>query len=114
MNAWPASTLPSPDFGIQEDYYKPQTKLEFEANYMQVAPRATRGRRRLPLTWRLMTEAEYQILEAFFAANQGAPFTFTHPITNVSGTYVFSGDSVGSEWASAGWRGGVKCPIEEL
>ncbi|MCE5265670.1 MAG: hypothetical protein LLG97_19350 [Deltaproteobacteria bacterium] len=112
MANWP--TLPSPDTGTKEAVYKPQLKLEFEANYIQSAPRATRHRRRFPLTWELMTEAEYQILEAFFLANQGGSFTYTHPIRSTSHTCVFSADSIEHKWRSGGWVGGVSCPIEEI
>jgi hypothetical protein len=112
LPAWP--TLPPPDTGIEEEFYKPQRKIEFEANYVQTAPRATRGRRRFPLGWELMTEAEYQALETFFNANQGGSFTFTHPLRSTTHACVFSADSIKHKWRSGGWVQGVQCPIEEL
>jgi hypothetical protein len=114
MNAWP-STLPPPDEGLEEEFYKPQTRTEFEANYPQVYPRASRGRRKWPLSWSLMeNESDYQALEAFFDANQGCMFTWTHPLTSAVHTCVFSADSVKSKWRSAGGRTDVQCPIEEV
>ena len=113
MVAWP-STLPPPDEGIEEEVYKPQTKSEFQANYIQVYPRASRGRGRWPLAWGTMTETEYQALEVFFVANQGCMFTWPHPITSVQHTCVFSADSIKSKWRSAGGRSDVQCPIEEV
>jgi hypothetical protein len=113
MNAWPSSSLPAPDEGVEEEFYKPQIRNEKEANYIQVRPRSTRGRRIFPLTWARMTEANYQTLESFFIANQGLVFTYTHPVTNVTHNCVFSADSVKAKW-KAGWRTGIQCPIEEV
>lgn len=113
MTAWP-STLPTPDFGLEEEYYKPQNKTEKETNYTQSRPTASRGRRKFPLVWGLMPEADYQTLEAFFDSYQGTMFTFTHPIKGTAHTCVFSGDSVKSKWHAAGWRKDVQCPIEEV
>jgi hypothetical protein len=114
MSTWP-STLPTPSWGLEEEHYKPQDKIEFEANYVQSRPLSTRARDRWGnLGWALMSEAEYQILEAFFDANQGNTFTFVHPMTGVSRTCLFSTDSIKSKYKSPGWRQDVQCPIEEL
>lgn len=114
MNTWP-STLPAPSWGTKEKYYRPQERVDFEANYVQVGSKSLRGRKRWPdLKWELLSEAEYQVLEAFFDANQGSSFIWPHPVTGVSHTCVFSTDEIECTWASAGWRGGVSCPIEEL
>lgn len=113
MEDWPA-TLPPPDEGLEEEYYKPQTKTEFEANYIQVYPRASRGRGRWPLGWGYMDETDYQTLETFFDANQGCMFTWIHPIKATTHTCVFSSDSIKSKWRSAGGRASVQCPIEEV
>jgi hypothetical protein len=113
VTAWP-STLPTPSFGLEEEFYKPQIKTEKEANYVQTRRTASRGRRILPLAWTLMTEAEYQILEAFFDTYQGTMFTFTHPVTGTTYNCVFSANSIKAKWKSAGFRGDVQCPIEEV
>ena len=99
---------------MEEEYYKPQTKTEFGANYAQVFPRATRGRGKWALVWGLLSETDYQTLQAFFAANQGCMFTWTHPIAATTHTCVFTADSIKSKWYSAGWRANVQCPIEEV
>ena len=114
MATWPAG-LPPPSWGISEEIYKPQNKIEFEANYTQSRPKGLRGRRRMPdFAWKILTEAEYQILEAFFLANQGGSFDWTHPITGVVRTFCFSGDSIKHKWTSPGYRHEVQCPIEEM
>jgi hypothetical protein len=113
MNAWP-STLPLPDWDCEEEDYKPQIKDEFEANYVQTGPAASRSRSKFPLGWHLMTEAEYQILKAFRDANQGSCFTYTHPIAATSHVCVFTGNSIKSKWGPVGHRSDVQCPIEEV
>jgi len=114
MGTWP-STLPPPSSGIDEEYYRPQERMDFEANYVQVASKSLRGKKRWPdFGWEILTETEYQILESFFDANQGGSFTFTHPITGVSHTCIFSADSVKGKLGAGGIRTNVRCPIEEL
>ena len=110
---WP-STMPLPDEGVEEEFYKPQRKMEFEANYGQTGPRATRGRRRFPLAWNYLSETDFQTLEAFFNTNQGSSFTYTHPIRSTTHTCVFATDSIKHKWRAAGGVAEVKCPIEEL
>lgn len=113
MNAWP-SALPPPDWGTEEEAYLPQAKSEFEANYIQVYPTASRLRQRWPLKWGLLSETDYQALLTFFAANQGCMFTWTHPIAASSHVCVFSGDSIKSTPHAPGWRRNVQCHIEEV
>jgi phage-related protein len=110
---WPA-TLPPPDWDSEEQYYKPQRKAEFEANYIQVYPRASRGRLQLTLKWKVMTETQYQALKSFFDDNQGKSFTWTHPIAETTHTCVFSGDRLVSTPYTAAKRRNVQCPIEEV
>jgi hypothetical protein len=109
---WP-NTLPPPDKGTQEGFYKPQRKLEFEANYVQTAPRATRGRRRFELKWQILTESEYQTLEGFFDANQGTAFEYVHPLRGTTHMCVFSSDEIKHQWRSGDQVGVVECQIEE-
>jgi hypothetical protein len=114
METWP-STIQKADVGTDEEYYKPQDSTEFEANYIQVRPQALRGRLNLPgHGWSRMTESEFQILQSFFDANQGATFTYTHPITGVAHTCVFMCDRIKSKWGKPGWRTDIQCPIAEL
>ncbi|HSW39593.1 MAG TPA: hypothetical protein VLL97_08900 [Acidobacteriota bacterium] len=114
MASWPSS-LPPPDWGLEEEYYKPQLKMEFEANYGQSRPKATRGQDRWGnLGWGILEEAHYQTLKAFFSVNQGSVFLWTHPITGVSHNCRFSADSIKSSFGFPGWRKNVQCPIEEI
>lgn len=113
MDTWPA-TLPPPDRDCDEDYYKPQIRDEFEANYVQTGPAATRGRYKLSNKWKLMAEDDFQTLKTFFDGHQGQAFTYTHPITEESLVCIFSTDYIRSKWYSAGWRSEVQCPIEEV
>lgn len=113
MGSWP-STLPKPSYGFGEEFYKPQIKTEFEANYGQSRPSVTRSRRRWTLVWKMLSEANYQILRAFFDANQGGAFTWTHPASGASYSCRFSSDSIKSQLIYVGWRSDVQCPIEEV
>lgn len=111
---WP-STLPNPSYGLDEEFYKPQNLTEFEANYIQASPAALRGRKAWPnLGWKILTEAEYQILEAFFDDNQGNYFEFTHPVTGVVHDCVFTTDRIKCRHDIDGHRNNVQCPIMEM
>lgn len=110
MADWPSIAAPSFDF--EEEVYLPQVRQEFEANYVASRPRATREIRRWTLRWSRMTEADFQTLEAFFIANQGLTFGWTHPVTSGSYTCRFSGNGLVSRLTRPGIRG-VECAIEE-
>ncbi len=112
MANWP--NIPNPDWGLEEEDYKPQIKDEFEANYVQTGPAASRMRGKFPLGWELLSEADFQTLKTFFNTNQGGSFTWTHPVANTSHNCVFSVNFIKSKWLSAGWRSNVQCPIEEV
>ena len=111
-NSWPAIATCS--VGAEEELYFPQIKQEFEANYVQSRKKATRNRKRWQLSWSAMTETDYQLLQAFFVANQGASFTWTHPTSGTNYTCIFSGDSIKSKIYTTNLRTDVQCPIEEL
>ncbi len=111
MADWPS--IASPGYGIKEAVYKPQIRQEFEANYVQSRPRSTRSVKRWTLSWGLLSESDYGLLLAFFEANQGNTFTWTHPVTSVSYTCRFSTDTLESEIAFTGWRK-VTVHIEEV
>jgi hypothetical protein len=113
MANWP--TLPPPNQGLEEEHYRPQLKTEFEANYGQSRPKVTRSVNRWPnLGWGYLLEADYQTLAAFFDANQGSVFSWTHPVTSVTHQCRFSADSLRSRLAIPGYREGVQCPLEEV
>lgn len=109
MADWP--NIPAADFGTEESVYKPQVRTPFEGNYSQSRPATTRAIRIFPLAWSVMSEPDYQTLEAFFIANQGNSFNWTHPITSVGYVCRFVGDALPSVWLAPGQRS-VKCPIE--
>ena len=113
MVTWPSIT--APDQGTEEEYYKPQIKIEFEANYVQTRAQATRARHAWPsLGWSTLPESEFQLLESFFLANQGNSFTWTHPVTSVAYVCVFSSNYIKNKFGVPGYRTDVTCAIEEL
>lgn len=112
MADWPGISPPSED-GFEETTYKPKVRTETEANYTIVRPKVSRARKRWKLSWPLMTEADYQLLDAFFNQYQGSSFTWQHPVTSTNYTCVFSGDSLTSSFVVTGYRS-VSCDIEEL
>ena len=80
--SWP--TIQAPTYPLQEEVFCPQIKQEFESGYVQSRPKATVSKRRWTLNWRVMPEADWNLLVAAFIADQGTVFSWTHP---VSGTY---------------------------
>jgi hypothetical protein len=114
MATWPVS-LPLPEYGLEEEFYQAQIRNDFEAGYVISRPRFTRGRRRWKnLGWLALSEANYEILLAFFTANQGGSFSWTHPASSVTYTCRFSGDNIMSQFHCVGWRKNIRCPIEQV
>jgi len=112
MATFPAIARPSR--GLEEEYYLPQKRTDFEANYVQTRKSVTRGRGKWPLVWNILSEANYQTLLTFFKANQGNSFTWIHPVSSVSYTCIFSADSIkGKIGKYPNTRESVQCPIEE-
>lgn len=111
MASWPS--ISNPDFGLKETVYRPQVRQEFESNYVQSRPRTTRATKRWALSWAALTEADYQTLLTFFNTYQGSSFTWTHPVSAVSYTCRFSGDTLESEITLTGYRR-VSLQIEEV
>ena len=105
-------SIKAPSYGLQGETYLPQVKNEFEANYVQSRPRATRAVERWNLGWEALPEADFQTLRTFFVANQGGLFTWTHPVTSTVYTCRFSGNGLKYSFAYPGHRR-VECPIEE-
>ena len=89
MATFPDITAPS--YGLEEETYRPQIRTEFENGAVQSRPRFTGTKKRWPnLSWAVLEESEFQTLEAFFIANQGLTFTWTHPVTSAVYTCRFS------------------------
>jgi len=66
---------------LTEENYIPMIQSEFEGNYMQTRPRATRVRKRWNLSWGVLPEAEFQTLQLFVNTATGNMFGWTHPVT---------------------------------
>lgn len=111
MANWPS--ISPPDYGLSEDFYKPQVRTEFEGNYVQSRPRSTRAVHRWSLKWSALLESEFQTLKTFFDTNQGTSFTWTHPLTSVSYSCRFSTDTLTSRIVVNDYRE-VECSIEEV
>lgn len=88
MNTFP--TDPKPRIGSKDTTIIPIVKSESDGNYTRVRRIATRSREKFELNYNVITFSEFDILKSFFVANQGFPFTFTHPATSVAYTCIFS------------------------
>lgn len=111
MATWPSIMIPQ--YGTDGEWYRPQIRNEFEANYVQSRPRSTRGVMRWTLKWTAMPEADFQTLLTFFNTNQGLSFTWTEPRTGTARTCRFSEDSLKWSHSELGHRS-VTCAIEEV
>lgn len=111
MAVFPSISIPQ--IGTGEETYLPQVRTEFEGGYVQSRKMFTRERGKFSLVWNALPEAEFQTLQAFFVANQGDSFTWTHTITSASMTMRFSGDSISGRVVSPGERS-VTLDIEEV
>lgn len=106
-------SIATPDYGTTEATYLPQIRTEFEGGYVQSRKRTTRARGQWTLGWNALSEADYQTLKAFFIANQGGSFNWTHPTTSVVHVCQFSGDTLPGDPVLPGFRS-VELPIEEV
>lgn len=110
MATWPSIVAPS--LPIDEEEYFPQLRTEFESGSVQSVPAFTVSRKKWALTWSKMPESQYQTLNAFFLANQGLTWTWTHPTTGTAYTCRFSDHSLKSSLIRVGLRQ-VSVNIEE-
>ncbi len=108
--AWPTT---KPVYPLEESVYKPALRTEFEAGYVQSRARCTRARRRFTLHWPAMAEAEYGALEEHFIANQGASFSWTHPVSSTSYTVRYAEDVIAGKPVLPGNRD-VVVRLEEV
>lgn len=95
MNTWPAIAKPVAPMG--EDIVYPQVRTPFENGAVQSRSQWSRARRRFTLRWDAMSPADYLLLDAFFLANQGLTFTWTHPVSSTAYTVRFQEDALKSE-----------------
>lgn len=104
-----------PSFGSKQRYYKPSSRTEFEANYVQVGETAARGRYSpFSLVWDKLPKSEYEAIEAFFDTHSGDSFYWTHPITGTTHTVVFKSDAVEGEFVEPFGYYKVTIELEEL
>jgi phage-related protein len=103
-----------PSVGLAEEYYKPQLRNDFEANYVQVREKSARGRNIFNLNWDSIPEAEFQAIKTFFSSHIGYAFTWTHPVTAVTHTVIFKEDTLRSEHVEAVGRRKTGTSLEEL
>jgi len=99
--AWPS--IKAPD-SLADDVKNPVVRTEYETGAVQTRVRFSTARSVFTLSWRSMTEADYQTLLTFFLANQALEITWTHPISAVSYTVRFQGDELKSEHLCNGFR----------
>ena len=100
--AWPSIALPTYTTG--GEVYKPQIRTEFEGNYVQSRPRATRATRRWTLVWTAMTEANYGTLETAYLTDIGTTFSWNEVVTGNAYTVRYSEDSLRSQHVNKGIR----------
>lgn len=82
---------------------KEALRSESEAGYTMSRPRYTKAKKSFTLNYSAIKNEDYAILEAFFEANQGLNFTFTHPIDlTKSYTVIFAMDELKAKPVSAG------------
>lgn len=99
MNQWPSSIRPPDQRFFGKSKYKPIMKHEFEANYVQTAPKFSRARRRFTLGWSALPDDEYDTLDAFFEQVAGDTFEWKHPITDEIIIVMFgSGEMPEATW----------------
>lgn len=111
MPTWPSIMIPQ--YGTGGEFYRPQIRNEFEANYVQSRPRSTRGIMRWSLKWTAMPEADFQTLLTFFNTNQGLSFDWTESVTTTARVCRFSEDSLKWGHSEKGVRS-VSVAIEEI
>jgi hypothetical protein len=105
MATWPAIEKPSQQLW-SEYYRKDQVKTEFEDGSVQSRAQHTSGKWFFKMGWYGMTNTNYGLLQAFFDANIGDTFTYTHPFKLTSHTCRFS-SGVLPEAKIAGTRDGA-------
>jgi len=89
--AWPNIESPS---SMTERKRKGQIKSDFAAGYVQSRAKWTRSRKVFELSWKGMSDADKETLEAFFGDNIGDTFIWAHPLSDTSYTVRFVEDEL--------------------
>ena len=87
-------STPIPRYGSNRGKKLNSIRTESEAGYGQTRRQFTKHRVMYELSYDNITNAEYNILEAFFLANQGTIFTFTHPKEASAVDVMFAHDEI--------------------
>ena len=97
MTVYPSS-IKAPN-GIQQKNIKPTQRDVSAAGYVMARSKATLLKKEFLIKYNNMTTAERDTLEAFFDANQGLEFDWTHPEQG-GDTYqvVFNQDEIEFSW----------------
>jgi len=102
MATFPTISLPS---SLEESIRKGHIKRKFEDGTPLSRPKETRARRKFTLGWKALDQDDLDSLTAFFVANIGTTFDWTHSISSESITVRFEKDELPkAKWI--GWRGG--------
>lgn len=96
LPAFPIDQTGIPQIGTGGSTFKKQVRTDFEGGYVQSRAQHTRARRKHPLKWNGMTEAQFSALETFFTTYQGGGFTLAHTNFN-SRDWRFADDQI--DWS---------------
>lgn len=93
MADWPA--IQDPTFSMFKQWpYRPQVRTQKEANYVQSRVQFSRTRWHFELGWAGLSDTDYNLLVAFFDANQGGTFNWTHWISGTVYVVGFADDQL--------------------
>jgi hypothetical protein len=99
--------IAEPIYPIKETTLFPAYRNEKEAGYIQTRRRWTTPKKIWTLEWPeeiALSEVDFQILLAYFLANQGSSFSWTHYSTGVIYTVTFDQDELVGDIYHPGWR----------
>ncbi len=107
------TSIPQPKPDFSGSIYLPQIRDEFDNGYVSTRKRFTKSREKLSgFGWNYLTEAQYQILEAFFISVQGGVFYWTSKVTNKTYLVGSASDELKYTFIPGGGRS-VEWPLEE-
>lgn len=102
MASWPS--IANPIFPLEGHLRREQVRSTSDAGYVHSRPKWTRARGSWTLKWTRLSASDLATLSAFFAANAGDTFTWTHPATATTYTVRFAEDELGQySLVSPGW-----------
>ena len=87
-------TTPLPRVNSTRAKRLPSIRTESEGGYGRTRKQFNKMRPMYKLNFDNISTAEYLTIEAFFLANQGTIFTYTHPIEGVEYDVMFNQDEI--------------------